>query len=227
MNDKEILTILESIGDKIVAVKLHLDTITLSKKDPYNYEDFLNKLKELKIEYNFLIIEDAKFADIDTIMYEKIYSDRLMIANIADAITIHAIAGLSILDDEKIKIPMIIVSEMSSSNNMINIDYTSKIINILHAQEANKLNSLGGLVCQNNVPKLIKPFEYLTMSPGINLEDTTDSGNQRYNVPSNQNKVGLFWIVGRAITKYKDKLEELKSQMELYKEKGWKYFIGY
>lgn len=230
MNDIEILTILDSIGDQIVAVKLHLDTIQLSSNEQYNYENFLSKLKELKIQYNFLIIEDAKFADIDTIMYEKIHSDRLMIANIADAITIHGISGLSILEDKKIKIPMIIVSEMSSSNNMIDCDYTSKIINILRTKEVNRLNSLGGLVCQNNLPKLIKPFEYLTMSPGINLEETTDTGNQCYSIPDKQNKVGLFWIVGRGITKYKDNLDgyvKLKNKMELYKEKGWVYFITY
>jgi len=204
MNDIEILSVLDIIGYQIVAVKLHLDTIQLSSSDPYNYEKFLGKLKELKIQYNFLIIEDAKFSDIDTIMYEKIYSDRLMIANIADAITIHAISGLSILEDEKIKIPMIIVSEMSSNNNMISTDYTSKIINTLRTQKATKINLL--------------------------LEDTTDTGNQCYSIPDKKNKVGLFWIVGRGITKYKDNLDgylKFKNKMELYKEKGWEYFIRY
>jgi len=231
MNDKDILTIIENIGDKIVAVKLHLDTI-----NAFNYEEFFDKLKVLKSKYKLLIIEDAKFADIETIMYEKIYASIMMINKIADAITIHAISGLSILENEKIKIPMIIVSEMSSVDNMIDIEYSKKIISkittkittteSIHTSANTSL--LGGLVCQNNVPKLIKPFEFLTMTPGINLEFANDSGNQKYCIPDiKKNKVGLFWIVGRGITKYKDKLKDLQSKMELYKETGWQYFIMY
>lgn len=256
MDDKEIISIIDKIGNKIVAVKLHLDTI-----DAFNYEAFFDKLKELKQKHNLLIIEDAKFADIETIMYEKIYASRMMIYKIADAITIHAIAGLSILEqnsnnnqNQNIKIPMIIVSEMSSIDNMIDIEYSKKIINkirnipytiekpsgttfVNHSSiNAPALSStltthsslVGGLVCQNNVPNLIKPFEFLTMSPGINLEFVNDSGNQKYSIPAvKNNKVGLFWIVGRGITKYKDNLKILQSKVELYKETGWQYFITY
>jgi len=229
MNDKETLSIIENIGENIIAVKLHLDTIKT-----FNYEEFFNKLNFLKNKYKLLIIEDAKIADIETIIYEKIYSSRMMINNIADAITIHAIAGLSILENEKIKIPMIIVSEMSSNDNMIDIDYSKKIIkrirNTEHMYANQSANSslLGGLVCQNNIPKLINPFEFLTISPGINLDDKNDSGNQKYSIPDvKNNKVGLFWIVGRGITKYKDDFKILQSKMELYKETGWQYFITY
>lgn len=229
MGDKDILSVIENIGDKIVAVKLHLDTI-----DICNYEEFVGKLKMLTSKYKLLIIEDAKFADIETIMYEKIYASRMIINKIVDAITIHAIAGLSILENENIKIPLIIISELSSVDNMIDIEYSKKIIRKITTQICNTDNIhanssiLGGLVCQNNVPKLIKPFEFLTMSPGINLEFTNDSGNQKYSIPTvKNNKVGLFWIVGRGITKYKDNSKDLQNKMELYKETGWQYFIMY
>lgn len=229
MNDNEILSIIENIGYNIIAVKLHLDTI-----NTFNYEEFFDKLNVLKKKYTLLIIEDAKIADIETIMYEKIYSSRMMINNIADAITIHAIAGLSILENEKLKIPMIIVSEMSSNDNMIDIEYSKKIIKRLRntgttsANQSENSYHLGGLVCQNNIPKLINPFEFLTMSPGINLDDKNDSGNQKYSIPAvKNNKVGLFWIVGRGITKYKNDLQILQSKVGLYRETGWQYFITY
>jgi len=268
MNDKEIISMIDRIGNKIVAVKLHLDTVKINNEENNNnyYQLFIDKLKELKQKHNFLIIEDAKFADIETIMYEKIYASRMMINKIADAITIHAVAGLSILEqnnnnqnqNQNIKIPMIIVSEMSSIDNMIDIEYSKKIINkirnipytiekpsrttfVNHSPPNPSDNPpgnppmlsmhsslLGGLVCQHNVSELIKPFEFLTMTPGVNLEFANDSGNQKYSIPAvKNNKVGLFWIVGRGITKYKDNLKILQSKMELYKETGWQYFITY
>jgi len=233
MSDTEILSIIEETGDKLVAVKLHLDTITSKGNDLYNYNEFSNKLIALKQRYNFLIIEDAKYADIEAIMYEKIHKSLLMITTIADALTIHAISGLSVLENENIKLPMIIVSEMSSEDNMIDVEYSRKIVKKLN--DVRTLQLLGGLVCQNNIPKFIRPFEYLTMSPGINLEETSDNGNQRYIIPNNnknnkndkQNKLGMFWIVGRGITKYKNNIVKMQNTMELYCEKGWNYFINY
>jgi uridine monophosphate synthetase len=227
MSDKEILSIIEETGNKLVAVKLHLDTITSKGNDLYNYNEFSDRLIALKQRYNFLIIEDAKYADIEAIMYEKIHQSRLMIMAIADALTIHAISGLSVLENENIKLPMIIVSEMSTDDNMIDVEYSKKIVKKL--SDVSTLKLLGGLVCQNNVPKFIRPFEYLTMSPGINLEETRDTNNQRYKIPDNdkQNKLGMFWIVGRGITKYKNDVEKLQNRLELYCEKGWNYFINY
>ena len=220
MSEKEILQIIQAIGNKLVAVKLHLDTIIT------NYIEFNDNLILLKNKYNFLIIEDAKYADIEAIMYEKITNSRMNITSIADAITIHAISGVSILENENIHIPMIIVSEMSSDDNMIDVAYSRKIINKL--DDVNKFDLLGGLVCQNNIPTFIKPFQYLTMSPGINLEETRDASNQRYRIPGRgNNRVGLFWIVGRGITKYRDNIEKLQKQVELYCNKGWDYFIKY
>ena len=232
MSDKEILSIIEETGNKLVAVKLHLDTITSKGNDLYNYNEFSDRLIALKQRYNFLIIEDAKYADIEAIMYEKIQQSRLVIMAIADALTIHAISGLSVLENDNIMLPMIIVSEMSSEDNMIDVEYSRKIVKKLN--DVRTLQLLGGLVCQNNVPKFIRPFEYLTMSPGINLEETHDDGNQRYKIPNNDkndknknNKLGMFWIVGRGITKYKNDIEKLQNKMELYCEKGWNYFINY
>lgn len=227
MSDKEILSIIEKTGDKIIAVKLHLDTITPKGNEInlFNYIEFSDKLIKLKSKYNFLIIEDAKFADIEAIMYEKIHMSQLLITSIADALTIHAISGLSILENDNLKLPMIIVSEMSNNDNMIDIDYSKKIVKKL--TEIKDLSLLGGMVCQNNIPTFIRPFEYLTMSPGINLEDTGDNANQRYSIPDKHNKLGLFWIVGRGITKYRDNIEKLTDTVELYRNKGWNYFITY
>lgn len=221
MNTQEILNIIENTGSKIVAVKLHLDII----HDNSHIDAFCNELSILKKKYNFMIIEDAKYGDIETIMYEKITKSRMMILEIADAITIHALSGLSILENVDLHIPMIIVSEMSSSDNMLDMNYTKRIIEKL--PEIKHLDLLGGLVCQNNIYKMIKPFEYLTMSPGINIDSKQDDSNQQYKIPSKKNKLGLFWIVGRGITNYKNNKIMLQSYLDTYYNLGWQYFITY
>ena len=240
MTNQEILDILQIIGSNIIAVKLHLDTLETT-----NYSQFCSSLNELKNMYNFLIIEDAKYADINSIMIQKINNSQLCITHVADAFTMHSIAGLSILEEEKLNIPGIVVAEMSSSDNLITTSYTKNIIDLIHkhyhsqqthtntntntnTNELEYKNMLGGIVCQSLVPTLIKPFEMATFTPGINIEIKQDMHNQQYKNPSATNeKMGLFWIVGRGITIYKNDNEKLKEVMETYQTRGWNYFIQY
>lgn len=223
MTNNEILDCLQVIGKNIIAVKLHLDILESS-----NYLQFINQLNSLKDLHNFLVIEDAKYADIDSIMIEKIQHSQLAITKVADAFTMHAIAGLSILNGDKLGIPAIIVAEMSSSNTLIIPEYTRKIVDSINKDE-NNIVMLGGMVCQTQIPQLVEPFKIATLSPGINLEITQDSYNQQYKMPNlfNGNKVGLFWIVGRGITIYKNRQEKLTEIMKTYQSRGWDYFIKY
>jgi uridine monophosphate synthetase len=252
ITNAEILKCLELIGHNVIAVKLHLDILESS-----SYSQFITNLKLLKGTYNFLIIEDAKYSDIDSIMIEKINNSQLGINKVADAFTMHAIAGLTILEGNKLNIPGIIVAEMSSSNNMITTEYTRQIVDTIRnttlyktqhpsnspdidietqsntqSQVALELSlALGGLVCQSQIPKMLEPFEIATMSPGVNLNATSDGYNQNYKVPqladNNGNRLGLFWIVGRGITIHKNNLEKLKEVMNKYQSTGWEYFIKY
>ena len=227
MSNRKILDLVKCIGHHIVAVKLHLDILDSST---YNY--FLKELNILKQEMNFLVIEDAKYADIESIMIEKVNHSQLDIKNIADAIIIHAISGLSVLEGNKLCIPGIVITEMSSSNNLITMDYTTNVITQLRTCLNNNCNSIGGLVCNKTIPNVITPFEMLTMSPGVNLEVENDGYNQCYTIPnSTTNRMGLFWIVGRGITKYKNHLQNNREKcievINKYQELGWNYFITY
>jgi orotidine-5'-phosphate decarboxylase len=170
-----------------------------------------------------MIIEDAKFGDIETIMLDKIAS---LIGTGIDALTIHALSGLSILTSNKLNTSLapIIVTEMSC-NNLIDSEYHARVIKTIRSQEN---SNLGGLVCQSKVPKLLEPFEMLTMSPGINFDSKNDDCNQNYTIPNvKNNKLGLFWIVGRGITKYLDNEEIFMEKTKIYKKKGWNYFMQY
>lgn len=231
MTNKEILDCLQLVGSSIIAVKLHLDILEAA-----SYSQFIMEINQLKDAHNFLVIEDAKYADIDSIMIEKINHSQLAINKVADSFIMHAVAGLSILEGDKLGIPAIVVGELSCSNNMITPEYTQKIVDGIRGTESNKtqtqtqiqMQMLGGVVCQSKMPSILKPFEMATMSPGINLEATHDAHNQNYKIPSLvDNKVGLFWIVGRGITIYKNNNEKLKEVMNTYQTKGWDYFIKY
>jgi len=80
MTTQEILDCLQVIGSSIIALKLHLDILQTP-----NYSEFITDLNTLKASLHFLIIEDAKYADIDSIMIAKINNSQLEINRIADA----------------------------------------------------------------------------------------------------------------------------------------------
>ena len=219
MSIETIIKIIEKLGHYIVGLKLHLDTLS-----QYNTNsDEFNHILQLQTKYNFMIIEDAKFGDIETIILDKMAS---LVGTGIDALTIHALAGLSILTSPKLNTSLapIIVTEMSC-NNLIDSEYPSRVIETIRSQEN---PNLGGLVCQSKVPKLLESFEMLTMSPGINFDNKNDDCNQNYTIPNvKNNKLGLFWIVGRGITKYLNNEKILMEKANIYKTKGWDYFMRY
>lgn len=234
MSNQDILELINIAGEYIVAVKLHLDIL-----DTASFCSFTEKLKELKRKYNLLVIEDAKYADIEAIMIEKVNHSLLDIKSIADAITIHAISGTSILEGAKLCIPGIVITEMSSADNMLSETYSKDVVLRIRKTLDNTdrdRHMVGGLVCQSVVPRMLEPFELLTMSPGINLEARNDDNNQRYTIPDTRNnKMGLFWIVGRGITQfYKNNQSSrggicdlLEDVLKRYKSIGWNYFLNY
>ena len=219
LTPEQILTIIRKIGNDIIAVKLHLDTIHGT-----DLLVFCNELNILQKEMGFLVIEDAKYADIESIMIEKVKS--LSNYKVASALTIHGVAGLSVLEKGIMALPGIIVAEMSCANNLINEQYTRDIIEYIRKNGQDHKLALGGLVVQNKVPKMLDLCEMSTMSPGISITMAEDGANQKYSIPElRTNKLGLFWIVGRGITKHLD--NNLITMMEKYKKIGWDYFIGY
>ena len=78
--------LIEDVGEHICILKIHSDIIQ-------GFFDNLNEtikiLKEFQAKYNFLIWEDAKFADIGSVMKRKID----FVKQWADLVSIHPIAG--------------------------------------------------------------------------------------------------------------------------------------
>ena len=210
-NWKDILKLIKNIGEHIIGIKFHIEII----KD-FN-KQVIQDILDIKTKYNLIIIEDRKLCDIGMISIKEL-SGFFEIAHWADCITVHSMCGLDLfknLNDIYPNLGLLPVCEMSLKNSLFDDGYIKKSINILRTE----YNIAGGIV-QHNVMNIIKPFERLTLSPGINLTNTKDNYDQSYNNPNNlTKKTGLIWIIGRGIYENDNILE--------YKKLGWKHFINY
>ena len=219
MNTDQILDVVSKAGPFIVAVKLHPDTVISTSAN--NMEAFHSKLHDLLHTHRLQLIDDAKMADIEAIEVEKA---RTMVALHVDAVTIHAVAGMSVLDTPVIEVPdFIVVAEMSCKGNMLTPDYARQVIS--GVRESKSKQHVYGFVCQDLIPSLLShPFEFLTMSPGVQLGQSgaSDGRNQQYTDPTRK-RLGLFWIVGRGITQSVD----VVATTQRYQQHGFRYFVNY
>ncbi|MFV0237034.1 MAG: orotidine-5'-phosphate decarboxylase [Flavobacteriales bacterium] len=201
---KEILALAEKIGSQICALKLHVDV----------YEDFstdfINHLKKLSQKYEFLIFEDRKFADIGNTQKLQFEKGIHKIANWADLITTHIIAGEKSLDAfTEHKVGVIPILEMSSKGTLTSKSYVDAAKRI-----AMKNPQVIGGVAQSKLPE-----ELLLFTPGVNFEITGDNLGQQYNTPEKVFKEYEtdFIIVGRGIYQAENATEAAQQ----YQQLGW------
>lgn len=209
-----ILDLLENVGEHICLAKTHVDII-----EDFS-QSFVKQLKQLSEKFNFLIMEDRKFADIGNTVSLQLSKGVYRISEWADLITVHSIPGEGILkgiEAANSKVAVVLLAEMSSADNLFTQEYTEKT-----AKMAEKYpNIVAGFVCQNkNVfanPGLIQ------LTPGVQLESAKDNLGQVYNTPE---KVMLergadIAIVGRGIISAKNP----KEQAILYKKMLWQCYL--
>ena len=155
LDDKNrLIKILEDIGDKIVICKIHYDFYEDDNKE------LKNKLIELSIEKDFLLMEDRKFVDISYTVekqYRK-YSKWVDLVTVMGNVNSEVVSKLS---------GVVLVTNMSN-NNYDYIDNVKEIAN-------NYPERLVGLVTQYR----INLNGLINMTPGINKE-TKVVGDQNY-----------------------------------------------
>ena len=212
-NMDKIFELIDKVHLNIIGIKIHIDLIK-------NITDkHLQKLRHIKEEYQLIIIEDRKVADIGSIVIKQLQGTH-KINEWADYITAHPITGYDMfkaIDDFYPNLGIIMVSELSTKNNLISNEYISN--------SAKMLNNVVGIVSQSKIYDYIHPFQCPTLSPGINLDAKGDNYGQQYkdvNIRDLYNK-GLFHIVGRGIYN-NDNIEEASLR---YKNSGWEYFINF
>ena len=198
------LSRLHKLAPYICGVKLHSDMLT------YDYETMIR----MSYEFYFIIIEDRKLADISKTNHHimnKMYW--------ADAVTIHAISGLSnMIPSSKMLLP---IAQMSSSDHMITPDYTESVISFARSHPSHVLGVIGqdtwdGVMtftpgvrgvssgtsdgnhwgCRDNVKSW--PLEAAAVPQRHSVSGTSSSdGNQTYRHPKDVKSD--FIIVGSAL----------------------------
>lgn len=210
-----VIELADLTGPHIVLFKTHVDIL----EDFSN--DFIKRLKELAKKHKFLIMEDRKFADIGntvSLQYEKgIYK----IAEWADIVTVHAIAGQSIIDGlknglQKISEPrgLFILAEMSSKGALTIGEYALGAVTIAQGSDM-----VAGIVCQSNI---FSNLGFVQLTPGVKLSQGSDNTGQQYNTPEFVVNSGAdLAVIGRGIIEAEDKLA---ATLE-YKEKLWTAYL--
>lgn len=193
INEDELLNKLELIGEHICAVKIHYDIISNLSIE------FSNKINNLKRNKNFVIIEDRKFADIPYISLKQLEN----LKQFADIITVHGICGEKLIEElNKTDIGILLIHQLSIENNLIDNIYSNKVKDM-----ANKFNNVVGFISQKKVLN-----DYLTFTPGINLNTKTDGMGQTYKNISNHADI---FIVGRGIYESNNIIESAIMYKEL------------
>ncbi len=211
----ELLKLADAVGPNICMLKTHTDN--LSDMSP----QIIQELKILSEKHNFLIFEDRKFADIGHIVMQQFTAAPLCIADWADAVTVHVVAGSSSIEALKAtgkldSTALIVVAEMSTKDTLTSKKYTLKAIDIAEQHSDVVL----GTVSQNYRSE--NPG-IMMLTPGINTDRKKDGMGQTYNHPDEAfSKRGVdIMIVGRGIYQ----ADNPALQSEIYKKIGWESYL--
>lgn len=200
---QELLELAEKVGPQIVALKTHIDIIS-----DFDFDATILPLKEIANKYNFLLMEDRKFADIGNTQELQLSYGVYRISHWADFVTAQVIPGYDSLDCF-LNVGVVAILGMSSKGTLTDSQYRDEATKIALSHP----NVFGG-VAQNTIPN-----ELLLFTPGINLADSADGKGQQYNTPEHafMQLETDFIIVGRGIYKSEDAEKSALS----YRIAGW------
>ena len=204
---QELLNFAEKVGPHIVALKTHIDIIT-----DFDYDKTILPLKEIAAKYNFLLMEDRKFADIGNTQELQFSYGIYKISNWADFVTSQVIGGYESLDCFR-NVGVVAILSMSSKGTLTDQHYFEEAQKVAISHP----NVIGG-VSQKQISE-----EILLFTPGVNLDDKGDGKGQQYNTPQHvfKNLHTDFMIVGRGIYK----AENAEKSALNYKMKGWEAYL--
>ena len=196
---EKIFNILDKIGNNIEGIKIHSDIIL-------DWDDnIIEKLIEYKNKYNIIIIEDRKWCDIYNTTKLQLENKFYKYNKWVDIFTVHSICGegpIKAIYDYNMNIKILLIAEMSTNNNLIDVNYTKKTKEI-----AKKNKNVIGYICQNKIDN----DDYLYFSPGVRLNKNKDNNDQLYNDPETMIKRGIdYLIIGRGLYLSNNIEEEIK-----------------
>lgn len=207
---QELIDLIKATGDQIAVLKTHIDVISDFSAD------LVTTLLDLKKQYQFVIFEDRKFADIGNTVKLQYSGGVYHIADWADIINAHVVPGPGIIEGlwsvAKAKgAGLLLLAEMSSAGNLATGEYTKTAVQWAEQYSDFVMGFIGMKQLTDN-PK------FITMTPGVNLADTGDSMKQQYVTPEQVIQGGSdIIIVGRGIYGASDPSLAAKQ----YRTAGW------
>ncbi|XP_054156760.1 uridine 5'-monophosphate synthase-like [Oppia nitens] len=209
-DDQQILDLAKQIGDQIVILKLHIDIV-----DNFN-DRFIDELKSIAEQKEFLIFEDRKFADIGQTVSLQYTKGVFKISSWAHIVNAHLTAGPGALEGLRKHIAnnsergCLLIASMSSKDSLMGANYTKT------AYKWSKKFSdvVFGFISQSRVsadPSVIH------MTPGVSIAANGDPLGQQYVSPETAiNERGAdVVIVGRGITSSTDVKQSAESYRKL------------
>lgn len=191
--DVDDIFLLESVAPYICMVKLHRDITNAP---------CISFVKELAEIYNFLILDDRKYADIGHIVKQQ----SLPIDTIA--CTSHSIFGQSTINGLVGNVSAcFLVAQASTKDNLITPEYTAATLKL---GQVNR-QFVAGFISQKN----LGDDSFLYMTPGVNLTETKDNMGQQYKTVVETDCDVI--IVGRGI--YES--SEYVASAIAYRDAGW------
>lgn len=212
---------LDKTASEIVMLKTHIDIL----KD-YS-EEFLRKLIDYSQQYNFILFEDRKFADIGNTVKKQYHSGIYKISSWAEFVTVHMIAGEAILkglfDGVKNR-SSFLLARMSAKDNLITENYTRKVLEIGKQNE----NTVSGFIGHGQTGDDLRKFRnkippnFLLLTPGVKLDSTSDNIGQTYITPQTAVSNGADCIiVGRGIINS----DNPEKTARTYREYAWNEYL--
>lgn len=218
-NQAAILNLVEAIGPFICLLKTHIDIV-----EDFNPK-FIDALKDLAKKYNFLLMEDRKFADIGNTVALQYGKGVYKIAEWADLVTAHSLPGPAILKglssvvaDKENDRGVFLLAELSSADTLIGSKYAEDTISVATGTQSGLVT---GIVCQTKT--LITVPGLIQLTPGVKIDDVSDNLGQQYNTPEYvvSEKGADIAVVGRGIIEAKCP----QTAAKLYRDRLWAAYI--
>lgn len=184
------LKIIEQVAPYVVGFKMHFDIYKFL--DNAHKTHFISIIENYKDNYGMFIIEDRKFADIAVITLKQWHALPESYRRIITAVTVHPICGPDVVEILGKDVGLLLIHQLSTKGNLIDEKY-SNAVKCFASKSKNVIGFISSSKVKNAHP-------YLTFSPGINLNASTDGYGQQWS----ESKETDFVIVGRGITESKD-----------------------
>ena len=230
----ELVRLIRQIGPKIAVLKMHMDLMNFPERDYMEkLELTIFELREASEDYDFLIFEDRKFADIGGISKRQYNSGIFKIVDWAHLVNAHVFPGPGVITGlqegaqpyvEKGKLRgLILLPYMTPDGNLFNKDIAQQVMDMGKKHSEFVMGWIGAGKPEGCLEHVVEqaPRETLIMTPGCQLpggESDNIKHGQVYTDPENLISRGSdINIVGSGIYKSKDPVEAA----EVYRKAGW------